>query len=83
MVTRIPPMITVEPQTYDPNCTVLESSWNESDAQKTQQVTSTQPILYFSYEGEVAVQGNVSKTPGSRVPNHMDHGDQATGDIIS
>ena len=61
-------MIAIEPKTYDPNCTEQDATWNDSDVQKTHQVISTQPILYFSYEGEVAVQGCVTNT----VPNHVD-----------
>lgn len=67
MVTRIPPMIANEPISFDPQRTILEDC-NESDI-ALQQVISLRPILYFSYDGEVAVQGIVTTLPlksGSR-----------------
>ena len=45
MVTRIPPMIAVEPTANNPH------------------TISMQPILYFSYEGQVAVQGIITNPP--------------------
>ena len=56
MVTRIPPMIAVEPTAHHPHTTTLEAANNSCDA-ALRQTISIQPILYFSYEGQVAVQG--------------------------
>ena len=65
MVTRIPPMIAVEPTAFDEHTTVLEGS---SDSDVTQKRTiSMRPILYYSYEGQVAVQGIITILP-TRVP---------------
>ena len=58
MVTRIPPMIAKQPTTFDPHCTLLEDC-NEGDVAK-QPTISMRPILFFSYEGQVAVQGIVT-----------------------
>ena len=65
MVTRIPPMIAVEPTAFDEHTTILEGS---SDSDVTQKRTiSMRPILYYSYEGQVAVQGIITILP-TRVP---------------
>ena len=54
MVTRIPPMIAVEPDAFDEHLTISEDSNDDISLEPT---ISLRPILYFSYEGEVAVQG--------------------------
>jgi len=41
------------------------------------------PILFFSYEGEVAVEGIVTNILVSRGHSHVDAGHKAKGDIIS
>ena len=61
MVTRVPPMIAVEPAAYNPHTTILEGA-NNSDV-TLKRTISTRPILYFSYEGQVAVQGIVTIPP--------------------
>jgi len=63
LVTQIPPMIAKEPTTFDPSRTIQDGSWDESD-DEMQCITLIQPILFFSYEGEVAVQGIVTNIPG-------------------
>ena len=65
MVTRIPPMIAVEPTAYNPHTTILEGASNSDVTFK--RTISMRPILYFSYEGHVAVQGIVTILP-TRVP---------------
>ena len=65
MVTRIPPMIAVEPTAYDPHTTILEGANNSDFTHK--RTISIRPILYFSYEGQVAVQGIITILP-TRVP---------------
>ena len=66
MVTRIPPMIAVEPTAYNPHATILEGA-NNSDA-TLKRTISMRPILYFSYEGQVAVQGIIT-IPPTRPPS--------------
>ena len=84
MVTRIPPMIATEPTSFDPHCTILEEC-NESNI-ASQQVISLRPILYFSYEGEVAVQGIVTTLCSSNgfrrkdSVNHDNHRDTGKRD---
>ena len=65
MVTRIPPMIAVEPTAYNPHATILEGA-NNSDA-TLKRTISMRPILYLSYEGHVAVQGIITILP-TKVP---------------
>ena len=73
-------MLAVEPMTFDPRCTVQDASWN--DDVETQQITSMQLIVYFSYEGEVAVQGIVTNSLGSMGQDCTDDGHKATGEIV-
>ena len=54
-------MIAVEPTTFNPNYTTQDASWDESGDQALQ-ITSMQPILFYSYEGGVAVQGIVTNS---------------------
>ena len=61
MVTRLPPMIAVEPTAYNPHTTILEGSKDSDVAQK--QTILMRPILYYSYEGQVAVPGIVITVP--------------------
>ena len=61
MVTRIPPMIAVTPTEFDPHCTILEDCGDGDTA--SPQVISAQPILFFSYEGQVAVEGIITTLP--------------------
>ena len=65
MVTRIPPMIAVEPTAHNPHTTTLEGA-NISNA-TLKQTISIRPVLYFSYEGQIAVQGIIT-IPPTRVP---------------
>jgi len=74
-------MIANEPTKFDPSRTIQDNSWNESD--KTQQITSMRPILFFSYEGEVAVEGIVTNILVSRGQDCVDDGHKAKGDITS
>ena len=62
MVTRIPPMFAVEPTACNPHVTILEG-----DA-TLKQTISMRPVLYFSYEGQVAVQGIIT-IPPTRPPS--------------
>ena len=70
-------MIADEPTSFDPHRTILEEC-NESDI-ASQQVISLQPILYFSYEGEVAVQGIVTTLPSKSGPGKQD----SAGNFVS
>lgn len=79
MVTRIPPMIAAVPEKFDPSCAVQDISWDESN--EAQQVTWMKPILFFSYEGDVAVEGIVTNIPGSGGQDCVDDGHKATGNI--
>ena len=54
MVTRIPPMIAAEPTAFDEHSTIFEY-FDDNDISLEPKI-SLRPILYFSYEGEVAVQ---------------------------
>lgn len=58
MVTRIPPMIAIQPTKYDSHCIILDGC-DENDV-KSQPTISIQPILYYSYEGQVAVHGKIT-----------------------
>ena len=60
MVTRIPPMIAVEPTAYNPHTTIREDC---SDGDIKSGFISVRPILFFSYEGQVAVEGIVTTLP--------------------
>ena len=60
MVTRIPPMIAAEPTAYNAHTTTLEGS-NDHDVTLEGSI-STRPTLYYSYEGQVAVQGIITTT---------------------
>ena len=61
MVTRIPPMIAVEPTAFDPHTTKLEPCYDEEDNPSLQTITvALRPILFFSYEGQVAVEGIIA-----------------------
>ena len=64
MVTRIPPMIAIEPTAFDPCTTKLESCYGEKDDAPLQTIiVALRPILCFSYEGHVAVEGIVATLP--------------------
>ena len=81
MVTRIPPMIAAEPTAFDEHCTIFDNC-NGDDI--TPQPISTRPILYFSYEGQVAVQGIVATNPSKSGPegkNSVKDNDNATGNL--
>ena len=67
MVTRIPPMVAIEPTAFDPQSTILED-YHESEV-VSQSVISLRPTLFFSYEGEVAVQGILTLIPHSEKLN--------------
>ena len=54
-------MIAIEPRIHDPHFTVLQECSEGEVA--LQQTVSLRPILFFSYEGQVAVEGIVI-TPG-------------------
>lgn len=60
MATRIPPMIATEPKKHDPCFTTLEGCCDEDD---TCILVPLLPILFFSYEGQVAVEGIVATLP--------------------
>ena len=60
MVTQIPPMIAISPTKFSPHCTIF-GDFNENDVALTETI-SLRPIIYFSYEGEVAVQGIITPT---------------------
>ena len=75
MVTRIPPMIAVEPTAYNPHTTILEGA-NNSDV-PLKRTISIRPIMYFSYEGHVAVQGIITILP-TRVSAQASNFNQGT-----
>ena len=54
-------MIATEPKNHDPHLTILQECSEGEVA--LQQTVSLPPILFFSYEGQVAVEGIVI-TPG-------------------
>ena len=59
MVTQIPPMIAIAPTKHEPDCTILDPSYDmENDA--SLQHVPLRPILYFSYHGQVALKGIVT-----------------------
>ena len=76
MVTRIPPMIAVEPTAYNPHTTMLEGANNSGDV-TSKRTISMRPILYFSYEGHVAVQGIIT-IPPTRAPAQGSNFNQGT-----
>ena len=81
MVTRIPPMIAIEPTAFDPHRTILESHTDSEVA--PHQIISIRPILYFSYEGEVAVEGIVTtlcSSNGLRRKDSVNHGNYRDAD---
>ena len=53
-------MIAVTPIAFDPHCTTLEDC---GDGDPASGVISVRPILFFSYEGQVAVEGIVTTPP--------------------
>ena len=55
-------MVAIESKIHDPHLTILQECREVEVA--SQQTVSLQPILFFSYEGQVAVEGIVI-TPGS------------------
>ena len=61
MATRIPPMIATEPKKHDPRFTTLEACCDEDDDACIS--VPLRPILFFSYEGQVAVEGIVATLP--------------------
>ena len=82
MVTRIPPMIAIEPTAPDPHCTILDNC--NGDDTTPQSMISTRPILYFSYEGQVAVQGIIATNPSKSGPEgktSTKDDDNATGNL--
>ena len=86
MVTRIPPMISIVPEKHDPHNTILKSC-NESEITTHQSIfRPLRPILYFSYEGEVAVEGEVTIQPSNVCPGKLESvkgdDDRTTGDYI-
>lgn len=86
MVTRIPPMISIAPTKHEPHYTTLKHC-DESEITEQSILVPLRPILYFSYEGEVAVEGEVTIStfqvgPG-RQGSGNDDGDIATGNYIS
>ena len=76
MVTRIPPMIATEPIPSDPDSTILKPCKQRDIT--SQQIIPMRPVLYFSYEGEVAVRG-IAITPPSSIQDDDSH--TATGDF--
>ena len=58
-------MIAVEPTAFEEHSTISED-FNDNDI-SLEPNTSLRPILYFSYEGEVAVQGIISNPPSNFV----------------
>ena len=61
MVTQLPPMIAIEPRAFDPHTTKLEPCYAEEENASLQTITvGLRPILFFSYEGQVAVEGIVA-----------------------
>ena len=54
-------MVAIEPKIHDPHLTILQECSEGEVA--SQQTVSLRPILFFSYEGQVAVEGIVI-TPG-------------------
>ena len=59
-------MIAIEPTEYEPHCTIKEEC-NESNVPQ-HKMCALRPILFFSYEGEVAVQGIVTTPPSISGP---------------
>ena len=76
MVTRIPPMIATEPIPSDPDSTILMPCKQRDIT--SQHIIPMRPVLYFSYEGEVAVRG-IAITPPSSIQDDDSH--TATGDF--
>ena len=61
MITQLPPMIAIEPIAFDPHTTKLEPCYAEEENASLQTITvALRPILFFSYEGQVAVEGIVA-----------------------
>ena len=85
MVTRIPPMISIAPTKHEPHYTTLKCC-NESEITEQSILVPLRPILYFSYEGEVAIEGEVtilpSKVGQGRRDSENDDGVIATGSYI-
>ena len=63
MVTRIPPMIAAKPTTHEARRTILQDCGEFEVA--SQDIISLRPILFFSYEGQVAVEGIVTTRSSS------------------
>ena len=80
MVTRIPPMIAREPTTHEGRRTILEDC-NEFEV-ASQKIICLRPILFFSYEGQVAVEGIVT-TRSSMLAGlqRKDSVDSVSGDL--
>ena len=76
MVTQIPPMIAIEPKKHEPHLTILQDC-SEGEV-VSQQTVSLRPILFFSYEGQVAIQGIVTPYCGSERKHSVD--EHVTGD---
>ena len=58
-------MIAIEPTAFDEHSTIFED-FNDNDIPLEPNI-SLRPILYFSYEGEVAVQGIICNPPSNFV----------------
>ena len=76
MITQIPPMIAIEPKKHEPHLTILQDC-SEGEV-VSQQTVSLRPILFFSYEGQVAIQGVVTPYCGSQRKHSVD--EHVTGD---
>ena len=61
MVTQIPPMFAIQPRKHEPPNTILEDD-SEDASQKTILVP-LRPILFFSYEGQPAIEGILAAIP--------------------
>lgn len=64
MVTRIPPMFSIQPQKHEPPYTILEDcNDEENDASQQTILVPLRPILFFSYEGHPAIEGIIAVIP--------------------
>ena len=79
MATRIPPMIVTEPKKHDPRFTTLEACCDEDDDACI--LVPLRPILFFSYEGQVAVEGIVATLP-SRKESREKYDEQSSQKVV-
>ena len=72
-------MIAIEPKEHDPHLTIFQEC-SEGEV-VSQQSVSLRPILFFSYEGQVAVQGIVTPLCDSEIRHSVnEHVSKIAGD---